>query len=191
MLYKLCKGWDSSSLLSDGNRSTCLGAGQLCSPVGHSRTGIPCQRELPSLPMPPTEHQQIRGRHGCNWKLENAALWYEAPLRELQEGIGEKKPKERSGVVARAANHSAREPWRALGQPSVTCLTHPVARLPRRRCTWLAHTGCHSALGNLCWTREKKSSCQKGAAGAGWGELSSVGKGFFPPQDGIAVQSWQ
>lgn len=45
--------------------------------------------------MPPTEHQQICGRHGCNWKLESAALWYEAPLRELQEGIGKKKNQKR------------------------------------------------------------------------------------------------
>lgn len=45
--------------------------------------------------MLPTEHQQIRGRHGCNWKLDNAALWYEAPLRECQEGIGKKKNQKR------------------------------------------------------------------------------------------------
>lgn len=47
--------------------------------------------------MPPTEHQQIRGRHGCNWKLDNAALWYEAPLRECQEGIGKKNQKREVG----------------------------------------------------------------------------------------------
>lgn len=93
-------------------------------------------------------------------------------------------------MVASAANHSGREPWRALGQPSVTCPTHPVARLPRRQCTWLAHIGCHSALGNLCGTREKENSCQNRAAGAGWGELSSVGKGFSTSQGGTAVQSW-
>lgn len=54
--------------------------------------------ELPSFPIPPTEHQQIRSRHGCNWKLENAALWYEAPLRELQEGIGKKKKNQKRQV---------------------------------------------------------------------------------------------
>lgn len=97
MLYKLCKGWDNSSLLSDGDRSTCLGAGQLCSSVGHSRTGIPCQHRAASFPIPPTEHQQICSRHGCNWKLENAALWYEAPLRELQERIGKKNQKRKVG----------------------------------------------------------------------------------------------
>lgn len=148
--------------------------------------------ELPSFPMPPTEHQQICGRHGCcNWKPENAALWYDAPLREFQEGIVKERQKERSGVVARAANHSAREPWRTLGQLSITCLTHPVAKLPRRQCMWLAHTGCHSALGNLCWTREKESSCQNGAGWSWLGKAELSRKGFSPPQDGTAVQSWQ
>lgn len=58
-------------------------------------------------------------------------------------------------MVTKAANHSAREPQRAPGQPSVTCPTHPVSRLPHPQCTWLVHTGHHSASGNLHQTREE------------------------------------
>lgn len=94
-------------------------------------------------------------------------------------------------MVTKAANHSAGEPRRAPGQPSVTCLTHSVSRLPHPRCTWLAHTDHHSASGNLHQTREKGSRRQiNGAAEAGWEELGSVGKSFSPPRHGSKTAVW-
>lgn len=88
---------------------------------------------------------------------------------------------------------------RAPGQPSITCLTHPVSRLPHPRCTWLAHTGCHSASGNLQEIGEKGSSCQRnrrratGAAKPGWKELGSRAVwvwNFLPTPNTVAGQQW-
>lgn len=88
---------------------------------------------------------------------------------------------------------------RAPGQPSITCLTHPVSRLPPPQCTWLAHTGCHSASGNLQEIGEKGSSCQRnrrratGAAKPGWKELGSRVVwvwNFLPTPNTVAGQQW-
>lgn len=62
--------------------------------------------------------------------LENTALWYEAPLGELQEGRKEKKKKREvggEGGVTKAANHSAREPQEGTRtaqhhMPNASCL---------------------------------------------------------------------
>lgn len=142
--------------------------------------------------MPPTEHQQICGRHGCNWKLENAALWCEAPLRELQEGIEEKKNQKREvgwlPELLTTVPGSLGGRWDSPVSHARHVLSPDLLASDVRGLHIQAVIQHQEICGGQ--ERERESSCQNGAAGAGWGELSSVGKGFSPPQDGTAEQSW-